>query len=299
MTQLELERKLAAPAPKIPATVVMIQCVGSREEKHMYCSRVCCTTAVKNAIRIKQASPQTAVYILYRDLRTYGLREYYYRQARDLGVQFLRFDLAAKPAVKIAGGKLKVTTPDALLAAQLEIPADWLILSTRMEANPDNEELGQLFKVPLNSERFFLEAHVKLRPVDFATDGVFMAGTAHNPKSLDESIGQAYAAAARACTIISNREMEAEPVIAAVNEELCDGCGLCVPVCDYNALEIVVVQRDGQEKKQVKVKEALCKGCGGCAAACPSGAMEQKGYKSLQILAMIDAALEEAASGRR
>jgi heterodisulfide reductase subunit A len=291
LTQLDLEKQMRSPAFKVPDCVVMIQCVGSREGEHMYCSRVCCSTAVKNAIRLKQFNPRCQVYILYRDIRTYGLREPYYTQARDLGVQFLRFEVEHKPVAADAGRKINVTVPDELTGSVLNIGADLLVLSARVDANPDNAELAKLFKVPLNSERFLLEAHVKLRPVDFATEGVFMAGMAHAPKAIDETMAQACAAAARVCTIISKKTFEAEPIIAAVNEDLCDGCGLCVPVCDYGALEIVEVERGGQKKKRVKVTEALCKGCGCCAATCPSGAMEQKGYKTAQIMAMIDAAL--------
>lgn len=290
-TQLDLEKQMRSPAFKVPDCVVMIQCVGSRETDRMYCSRVCCSTAIKNAIRLKQLDPKCQVYILYRDIRTYGLREPYYTQARDLGVQFLRFEAEHKPATAAAGRKINVTVPDELTGSVLTIGADMLVLSARVDANPDNAELGKMFKVPLNSEKFLLEAHVKLRPVDFATEGVFMAGMAHAPKSIDETVAQAQAAAARVGTIISRKEYESEPIIVGVNEDLCDGCGLCVPVCDYGALEIVEVERDGQKKKRVKVTEALCKGCGCCAATCPSGAMEQKGYKSNQIMAMIDAAL--------
>jgi len=292
LTQLELENRMQRPDFKAPETVVMIQCVGSRENEHMYCSRVCCSTAMKNAIRLKQLDPRCQVYILYRDIRTYGLREHYYTQARELGVQFVRFEAEHKPEAAVDGRKISVTIPDELTGTELKIGADLLILSARVDANPDNAELGKLFKVPLNSDKFLLEAHVKLRPVDFATEGVFMAGMAHAPKSIEETIAQAQAAAARVGTIISRKEYESEPIIVAVNEDLCDGCGLCVPVCDYGALEIVEVDRNGQKKKRVKVTEALCKGCGCCAATCPSGAMEQQGYKTAQFMAMIDAALE-------
>jgi len=294
MTQLEFEKKIAKPSFKPPAAVVMIQCVGSREDGHMYCSRVCCSTALKNAIRIKEQDVKTDVTILFRDLRSYGFLEEYYTRCRDLGVQFVRFDPEKqKPVVKPGGKRIGISIFDEILQQQVDLAADLLVLSARIDPNPDNALLSKLLKVPLNADKYFLEAHVKLRPVDFATEGVFMAGTAHSPKSIEESTAQATAAAARVCTIISKNEIESEPIIAMVNEDLCDGCGVCAPVCDYGALE-VVTQRDakGVERKFVKVTEALCKGCGGCVAACPSGAMEQKGFKNIQILAMIDAALE-------
>jgi heterodisulfide reductase subunit A len=190
----------------------------------------------------------------------------------------------------VVAGKqgLTVTTYDPVLGAELEIPTDLLVLAARIDANHDNETLSQAFKVPLTREKFFLEAHVKLRPVDFATEGIFVAGMAHNPKTIEESISQAQAAAARAATIVSKELYQAEATIAAVNDDLCDGCGICVGICEYNALEIVE-NPDGTKK--VKLSEAACKGCGGCVAACPSGAMEQKGFKNEQIMAEIDAAL--------
>ncbi len=291
LTQLEFEKMLASKNGNVPDTVVMIQCVGSREDGNMYCSRVCCATAIKNAIRIKEINKDTNVFIIYRDVRTYGFREKYYSMAREIGVNFIRYEPENKPDVSVNGKELRVKVYDTLLDAELEIPTDLLVLSSRMDANPENEEMSKFFKVPLNNEKFFLEAHMKLRPVDFATEGVFMAGTAHGPKFIDETIAQANAAAARACTIISKKEFEAEPIIAAVNEDLCDGCGVCVPVCNYEALSINEIKEE--ERKVVKVNEALCKGCGCCAAACPSGAMEQKGFKTNQMLTMIDTFLEE------
>jgi len=294
MTQLQFEKKFSSASFKPPESVVMIQCVGSREDGHMYCSRVCCSTALKNASRLRRLSPKTEVTILYRDLRSYGFLEEYFTQCRDLGVQFVRFDPEKdKPDVKTGGKRIKVAVFDEILQEKIELSADLLVLSARIDPNPDNALLSKMLKVPLNSDRFFLEAHVKLRPVDFATEGVFLAGMAHTPKSIEETISQANAAAARVCTIVSKKTIESEPIIACVNDDLCDGCGVCAPVCDYGALE-VITKRDAQgiERKMVRVTEALCKGCGGCVAACPSGAMEQKGFKNKQILAMIDAALE-------
>jgi len=292
VTQLELEQMLADGSGDAPRSVVMIQCVGSREEGHMYCSRVCCNTAVKNAIRLKDRSPETDVWILYRDIRTYGLNEDYYQEARDKGVVFVRYEPEAKPVVKNGSGPT-VTVRDALVGRDLVLRPDLLVLSSRIDANHDNERIGQLMKVPLNEDGFFLEAHAKLRPVEFATEGVFVAGLAHGPKSVPETIAQAEAAAAKACTIISKEKYDAEPTIAALNDPLCDGCGICVPVCEYNALEVTDRPDGAPGEKVVKLNEAMCKGCGGCVAACPSGAMEQKGFKDSQMLAMIEAALAD------
>ena len=294
VTQLELEAQLTAGTPDaaVPRSVVMIQCVGSREEGHMYCSRVCCNTAVKNAIKLKELSPETAVWILYRDIRTYGLNEDYYQEARDKGVVFVRYEPETKPVVKNGSG-LTVTVREPLLGRDLVLRPELLVLSSRIDANPGNEQIGQLMKVPLNEDGFFLEAHVKLRPVEFATEGVFVAGLAHGPKTVPETIAQAEAAAAKACTIISKETYDAEPTIAALNDPLCDGCGICVPVCEYNALEVIDRPDGAIGEKVVKLNEAMCKGCGGCVAACPSGAMEQKGFKDSQMLAMIEAALAE------
>jgi len=301
VTQLELE-DLLAPAPAAGAgladkeplsgvkTAVFIQCVGSREEEHMYCSRVCCSTAINNALKIKELSPETEVYVLYRDIRTYGFNEQYFQAARDKGVIFVRYEADNKP--KVTGrDKLKLTVREPLLDCELVLEPDLIVLSSRIEPDSNNEALAQMLKVPMNEDGFLLEAHVKLRPVEFATEGIFVAGLAHNPKSMAETIAQAEAAAAKACTIISKDKYEAEPTIAAVNDDLCDGCGICVPVCEYNALEVVDRPGGKDEEKIVQLNEAMCKGCGGCVAACPSGAMEQKGFKDKQMLAMIKAAL--------
>ncbi|OPZ30420.1 MAG: putative glutamate synthase (NADPH) small subunit [Lentisphaerae bacterium ADurb.BinA184] len=293
LTQQEFEARLAGGSGLAGVgSLVMIQCVGSREPGHPYCSRVCCNTAVKNALRVKQLSPDTQIHILYRDVRTYGLNEDYYRQARQKGILFVRYDLERKPTV--AGGKtLRVEVRDPITGQDVVLNPDLVVLSARIEINAGSDVLQKMLKVPLNADGYFLEAHVKLRPVEFATEGVFVAGLAHSPKNVPETIAQAEAAAARAVTIISKPQYEAEPTIAALNEDLCDGCGVCVPVCEYNALEIVARPGGPEGAKIVRLNEAMCKGCGACVAACPSGAMEQKGYKNSQILAMIAAALEE------
>jgi len=292
LTQLELEERLAKKTldSKSLDTVVMIQCVGSRDSEYPYCSRVCCTEAVKNALKIKEVSPDANIFILYRDMRTYGFKEVYYEKAREAGVIFIRYDEFDKPELISQDRGLKVSLRDPVLRDQLIIDADLLILSVATVPEPNNTNLAQMLKVPLNEDNFFLEAHMKLRPVDFATEGVFVAGLAHSPKFINEAIAQAKAAAGRASTIISKEAIEAEGIIAAINEDLCDGCGICKPVCEYKAIEIVAAEKD---KKKAELNEALCKGCGACVGACPSGAMEQKGFKDNQLMALIDAALEE------
>ena len=282
ITLLELERRLAARATEIPDTIVMIQCAGSREGAHMYCSRVCCATAVKQAIRIKKERPETNVIVLYREMRTYGFRERYYEQARERGVSFIRYDLERKPEVRERRDHgLLVSAFDHILGGELQIPADLVVLASRVDPNPDNEALSQLFKVPLNADRFFLEAHAKLRPVDFATEGVYVCGIAHYPKDSSESITQAKAAAARAVTVLSRDTIEAEGKTSFVRESRCVACGACVAVCPYRAIEIDAA------RNVAKINDAICKGCGVCAATCRSSAIDLKGFRDEQILAVL------------
>ncbi len=291
VTQLELEQQLDEKTLKAKQ-VVMIQCVGSRNEKTPYCSRICCSNAVKNAIDIKKASPTTGVYILHKDIRTYGFREDLYREAGDLGVSFLRFPEGTMPTIENKAGQLEVTAFDTVLKEDVMIRPDLLVLSAGITPNEGNEELAKMLKVPLSKDKFFLEAHMKLRPVDFATEGIFLAGAAHWPKFIDETIAQASGAATRAITIICKDFLETEGIIAAVNEMVCNGCGVCEPVCEYKAITIVK-DPSNPDKLKAMVNEGLCKGCGTCVAACPSAAMEQKGFKDQQMYAIIDAALQE------
>jgi len=287
ITQLELEQMLARPDSKIPSlnTIVMIQCVGSREDERPYCSRVCCSDALKNALRIKKENPKANIFILYRDIRTYGFKEKFYQEAREKGVIFIRYDKERKPYVRKEAQGLKVEVFDPILREKLIINSDLLVLSAAIVPNEDNQTLAQLLKVPLTTDGFYLEAHAKLRPVDFSTRGVFLAGMAHGPKFISETISQACAAAQKACAIICKDSVEAEAIIAEVNERWCRGCGMCVSVCPYEAISI-----DG-ETNLAKVTEVLCQGCGSCAATCPSGAIQQKGFQRKQILSMVDAAI--------
>ncbi|MCG7844148.1 MAG: CoB--CoM heterodisulfide reductase iron-sulfur subunit A family protein [Methanomassiliicoccales archaeon] len=286
VTQNELE-KVMFEGKFNAKNVVMIQCVGSRNDEAPYCSRVCCSKAVKNAIEIKKRDPKAQVYILHKDIRTYGFRETLYKEAGQLGVKFIRFPEDKMPEMTADG---KIMVDDTVLGAPVQLSPDMLVLSVGIRPNDDNEDLAKILKVPVSKDNYFLEAHMKLRPVDFATSGIYLAGLAHWPKFIDEAIGQASGAAARAMTIISKQYLETQGIIAAVNEMVCNGCGICEPVCEYKAITIVGDPDKGEKRKAV-INEGLCMGCGTCVAACPSGALEQKGFKNNQILAQIDAAL--------
>jgi len=244
------------------------------------------------AKKIKEMDPNAKVYVLYRDIRTYGFREKYYKEAANAGVKFIRFEDDQKPKVEEKGGKLEVTVKEEDTGKVVVLRPDYLVLAAATRPQADAEKLAPMLKVPMTKEGFFLEAHMKLRPVDFATEGVYLAGLAHGPKFIDESIAQALAAVSRATTVLSKTELEAEGIVASVDEKLCDGCGICVPTCEYRALEIVPNKED-PKKKLVNVNVGLCKGCGACVGACPAGALTQKGFRDSQIYAMIDAALEE------
>jgi heterodisulfide reductase subunit A len=298
ITQLELERRLAPEGEWSkggengpPKNIVMIQCVGSRDEERPYCSRVCCTEAVKNALKIKEISPETNVYVLFRDIRTYGFREAYYTKARRQGVIFARFEEDRKPEVSQNGKGLKVAVFDQSLKMPLELPADLVVLSAGIVADEGNEEIAKFLKVPLTREKFFLEAHMKLRPVDFATDGVYLCGLAHSAKAIEESIIQAQATASRASTVLSKDEIELEANISWVVDENCDGCAYCVEPCPYHAITLIEYMSKGSVKKTVQVDETACKGCGCCMATCPKKGIYVKGFTLEQLGAQVNAAL--------
>jgi heterodisulfide reductase subunit A len=298
MTQLELEQRLVArdgfktASGKAPKNVVMIQCVGSRDDERPYCSRICCNEAVKNALKIKELSPTTHVYVLYRDVRTYGFKESYYTQARQKGVVFIRYEKDKKPEVLKNKDGLTINVLDQTLGIPVAISADLVVLSAGIVPNEDNKTLAQLLKVPLNKDGFFLEAHVKLRPIDFATDGVFLAGMAHFPKAVEESIVQSQAASARAATLLSKDMIELEGNISKVVDENCDGCAYCVDPCPYKAITLVEYVSGNAIKKTVEVNEILCKGCGSCMATCPKKGVYVGGFKLEQISAQVNAAME-------
>jgi heterodisulfide reductase subunit A len=289
ITQHELEEKIANESFNAKS-IVMIQCVGARNEERPNCSRICCGQAIKNALKIKETSPKTEVYILYKDMRTYGFKEDYYREAAQKGVLFINYDDERKPQVADEDDKLKVTFWEPVINEEVEVEPDLVVLSVATIPNPDNKHVAELLKVPLTEDGFFLEAHMKLRPIDFATEGVFLCGMAHSPKYIDESIAQACAAASRATTILSKLTLEMEGIVANVDEDLCSGCRICEHLCPYSAIEMK--EKDG--KPIAHVIEALCKGCGACGTACPTKAIIMGHFTTEEILAQVKAALMEA-----
>jgi heterodisulfide reductase subunit A len=281
ITQLELEDKLATNEFTCD-NIVMIQCVGSRDEDFSHCSRLCCTHAVKNALKVKELNPSANVFVLYKDIRTYGFSENWYRKAREAGVFFIRYESDDKPIVVKDGESLKVLVTDLIMNRKLTLAPDVLVLSSGIHPPKENENLAKMLKVPLNKDGFFLEAHMKLRPVDFSTEGVFLCGLAHSPKFVDESISQAMAAASRAATILSKETIEAEGLPSVVDREKCSGCGTCEIVCPYGA-----IAKD--EEGKAVVTEVLCKGCGSCRASCPEKAIIAPHFTMNQIIAEIKA----------
>jgi heterodisulfide reductase subunit A len=289
ITQLELEERIRTDGLDV-GRVVMIQCVGARCPERPYCSRICCTTAIKNALEIKDRCSDAEVYILYRDAETQGTRyEAYYGQAREAGIQFIRYDIERPPLVL----EERVLVYDEVLGARLSIPCDMVVLSTPLIASEGAHELAQMLKVPVDQYGFFLEAHVKLRPLDFATDGIYVAGTARWPSHLEETITQAYGAAARASTILSKEHVTSSGIVAQVDEYLCRGCGRCVEICEFGAPSLEETASGGQV---ARVNAVLCKGCGACASVCPTGAMQARHFTDEQVTAMVRAALEPAMS---
>jgi heterodisulfide reductase subunit A len=288
LTQLELEEQIAK-GNYSGDTVVMIQCVGSRDQEHSHCSRLCCTHSVKNALKIKELNPDANVFVLYRDIRTYGFAEDCYRDARSKGIVFIRYKEDDKPVVEKNGDDIVVTVNDQILQRKLKFKPDVLVLNAGIHPYQENEELAKMLKVPLNKDGFFLEAHMKLRPVDFATEGVFLCGLAHSPKFIDESISQAMGAASRATTILSKDTIEAEGLPSVVDRDKCTGCGTCEIICPYGA-----IAKD--EEGKALVTEVLCKGCGSCRASCPERAITAPHFTMDQIVAAIKAmAMKEVA----
>jgi len=299
VTQLELEQLLKKGLPENVNKVVMIQCVGAMEEPggREYCSRICCATALKNAVLIKEANPNADIYILYRHLQAYG-REYenYYLKAQEKNVKFINYLPEKPPTVKIEpDGKLSINVYNTLIGKEIPLDSDMVVLSTPLVQHEASKALSPLLKVPLGADGFFLEAHIKLRPVDFATDGIYICGTAHSPKAVNESIIQAHAAASSAAIPMAMGHVRSEAITAGVTEDLCRGCGRCKEVCEYNAitLEEKVMEVEPFFRAPIlvaKVKNVVCKGCGSCAIACPTGAIVMKHFTDKQILAEIEAA---------
>jgi heterodisulfide reductase subunit A len=289
VTQHELEENIANGQFNAK-TVVMIQCVGARNEERPNCARICCGQAIKNALKIKEMNPTAEVYVLYKDMRAYGFKEDFYREAAMKGILFINYDDERKPRTAIENGRLRVSFWEPVIKEEVEIEPDIVVLSAATVPNPGNKRVAEMLKVPLTKDGSFLEAHMKLRPVDFATDGVFLCGMAHSPKYVDESIAQACAAASRAATVLSKKTLEMEGIVANVAEDLCSGCRVCEYLCPYSAVEM----KDKDGKPIAHILEALCKGCGACGTACPTKAITLGHFTTEEILAQIDATLVEA-----
>jgi len=286
VTHLDLDQMFIENDPSLKdlKTAVFIQCVGSREPERPYCSRVCCSHSIESALHLKEINPDMNVYILYRDIRTYGEREYLYRKARLAGILFMPFTVDQKPRVSSGNDGLKIEIMDHILNENIVIRADILSLATGIVPYRD-EKLAQFFKIPMNEDGFFVEAHAKLAPSEFATDGVFLCGMAHYPKPIDESVAQAQAAASRAITLLARQSINVSGTIAHVNPMFCSSCGVCLEVCPYSAPSFI---EEGPFAGKAEVNPVLCKGCGLCVASCRSGALNLKGFGEGQIMAMIN-----------
>jgi len=313
LTQEELDGILKKGSLEEPDRIVMIQCVGARkgeirpseleafpksdtaellrkilkarkEEGWPYCSRICCMNAIKNAILVKEKSPRTDVVILFGDLRVYKEYEDFYRRARDLEVRFIRHIEEVPPEItQTSDGKLEVMAYDALSGLEVKFPADWVVLSTPLRPRRGEVILARMLKIPISTDGFLMEAHLKLRPVDTNVDGVFLAGTVSGPKDVSESIITGEAAAARASILMGNRKVSTEAVTAVVDKDLCIGCGLCEEICPYGGPKI--------EERKSKIREILCRGCGSCAAECPRRAITMRHFGDHQVLAQVTALL--------
>jgi heterodisulfide reductase subunit A len=291
LTSLELDRKFIEndPALKNLKTAVFIQCVGSREPQRPYCSRVCCTHSVETALELKKRNPDMQIFILYRDLRTYGEREYLYKKAREAGIVFIRYKLEQKPQVSVAQKAIRVVVIDHVLGRPVEIQADLLTLASAVLPAGD-ESLAQFFKVPMNEDGFFVEKHAKLGPSEFATDGVFLCGMSHYPKPIDESVAQGRAAASRALTLLAQKTIHTSGTVALTDPFMCSRCGVCAAICPYSA---PFFTEAGPNAGKAEINPVLCKGCGLCVASCRSGAIHLKGFDNNQIFAQLFSLSEE------
>jgi heterodisulfide reductase subunit A len=303
ITQQEFEAMLAdlRPACFRPQSVVMIQCIGPAEK---YCGRICCATALKNAMQLKRLNPAAEITVLYRDLRAYGFQERLYTEARRQGVRFIRYDFDHKPTVEISNSQLPITNyqlpitlrvREPILGRDIELHPDLLVLSTPMVPADGARELGSKLKVPVDADGWFLEAHVKLRPVDFASEGLFLAGAAHYPKLIDETIVQARAAASRAATILTRESLTAGGAVAIVAPEKCTGCLTCVRICPYHVPKIMAdITGAGGIVGAAYVEPAICQGCGICASECPAKAISLMHYRDAQVMVKVEALFETA-----
>jgi heterodisulfide reductase subunit A len=293
LTNLELEERIAQGDPSLTQaqTLAMIQCVGCRQEDRNYCARICCSQSIKNALKLKKINPGMDIYILFRDIRTYGLAEDYYREASENDVKFIRWEPQEKPRVEAtqADGRpvLRIAVTDPILGKSIAIDADYLSLAAAVVPGADNRDLSQMFKVTLGPDDFFKEAHVKLRPVEFSADGVFLCGMAHYPKSIPEAINQAYGAASRVLTLLSHDTVTVSGSVCEVKEHDCVSCGACITACAYGAIEF----RETAGGRKAWVNPVLCKGDGVCNAVCPTGAVYLKHFTDEDLICQIDAAV--------
>jgi heterodisulfide reductase subunit A len=288
LTQLDLDGLIEDRPEKVKGwrNVAMIQCVGSRSPENPNCSRICCQSAVKNALRILDINPEVQVFVLYRDMRTYGFQEDYYRKARERGVIFIRYQVDGRPAVEESGEQVAVTFKEPVLGREIKILVDCLALSTGFVADDEaTEDLSMIFHLNRTSDAYFLEDHVKLRPVDLPVPGFFVAGTAHSPKGISESIAQAQAAAGRAQTLLARDVINLGASVARVDGSKCAACLICVRICPFN---IPFINADGYSE----IDPAKCHGCGLCAAECPADAIQLMQYEDEQIMAKVDGLLQ-------
>jgi heterodisulfide reductase subunit A len=286
ITQKELQEKIKNKRvePENLKTVVMIQCVDSREEPKNYCSRVCCASALKNALYLKELNPHIAIYILYRDMMSYGFTETYYTEARKAGVFFIQYEKENKPQVQIADGSVQVIADEPIIGKKIQIEADLVVLATGIL--PDlPQELASVYGAAVDPDGFFQEAESKWRPVDSLTEGIFACGLAHSPRSISESIASAEAAAQRSLRILTREHLPAGKVVAKVHHSLCSLCERCIEVCPYEARSLDI------DREKILVNPVRCQGCGSCAVACPNSASYLEGFPEQQMLEVIDAAL--------
>jgi heterodisulfide reductase subunit A len=299
MTNLELEERIARRDEAVTGarSLTMIQCVGCRNEDRNYCARICCGQSIKHALKLKEINPEMDIHILFRDMRTYGVREDFYREASGKEVKFIRYTPEDKPQVEAAVEEgrpvLRITTADPILGHKLAIDADYLSLAAAVVPSAATQEIAGLFKVTLSPDGFFKEAHAKLKPVEFAADGVYLCGMAHYPKHIPETINQAYGAAGRVLTLLSHDTVVASGSVAEVNEKRCIGCGACIAACTYDAIELRKVKRD----KKAVVNPVLCKGDGLCNVKCPTGAIVLKHFTDEEVVCQIDALNPEESVG--
>ncbi|MCP4669294.1 MAG: CoB--CoM heterodisulfide reductase iron-sulfur subunit A family protein [Deltaproteobacteria bacterium] len=287
LTQHELEQKIADGTidPAKLAAVAMIQCVDSREEPRNYCSRICCASALKNALYFKEQNPEIDVYLFYRDIMSYGFGEAYYTQARKAGVIFVQYEVDQKPRVRVENGRPLIEATDPILGREMKVETDLLILGTGIVPN-DGKQLADIFGLEINGDGFYQEAESKWRPVDFMKEGVFMAGIAHSPRSITESIAMAEAASQRALRILNSDRLASGNILAEVRHAICSLCERCIDACPYGA------RRHDEGEGKIVVDELMCQGCGSCASVCPNSASVVRGYRDQQVFEVIDAALE-------